>query len=612
MAEAWSNVNLVLPDAIRTQYTFKGWAIAPGQTKSYTGSEVIAMLMAEGRTEITLYAIWANRPDGNVPTIPTVPSTPEDGMYSLRGTGMNTYTKTYTYDLAGNRTSFVLTKDGETVHTIVYQYDALNRLTKVLQNGASAATYTYDSNGNRVKLTYGNGVTTTYAYNKANWVTSITGKKGSTTVTRYDYTYYASGNQRSVTDKDGVVTSYTYDGLGRLTQESETGGLTVAYTYDGAGNRSKMVVTGTENYTTTYTYDKNNRLTQESKKVGNTTTTTVYTYDANGNLVKKRTPNGAEQYDYNGFDQLTVLKQGSAAMTYAYNASGIRTAKRTENSDTYFLLDGGDVVAEYTDGELTASYLRGINLISSTTSNTKYYLHNAHGDVVALANSSGTVTKRYDYDAFGNEENPSDSDTNPFRYCGEYFDTETETYYLRARYYAPTTGRFTQQDTHWSPANAIYGDNPRKVNERQDALGLNTYAYAPEITAIMQSGNLYVYCVNNPVQYCDSTGNAVAKSYDSGDNDLAIMIAAIVAISAGEIVYFAKQNHAKGSSGKIGGGTAIAGAPMPDPDDDDDKDYKKVSNNRMDHIFNNHAPRTVAKQIRRNPSLLKKSFFNKM
>ena len=31
---------------------------------------------------------------------------------------------------------------------------------------------------------------------------------------------------------------------------------------------------------------------------------------------------------------------------------------------------------------------------------------------------------------------------NPFRYCGEYFDGETESLYLRARYYSPVSGRF--------------------------------------------------------------------------------------------------------------------------------------------------------------------------
>ena len=93
-----------------------------------------------------------------------------------------------------------------------------------------------------------------------------------------------------------------------------------------------------------------------------------------------------------------------------------------------------------------------------------------------------------------------------FRYCGEYFDKETGTYYLRARYYSPETGRFTQEDTHWNPANRLYGDEPQKINERTDKLGLKTYAYAPDITAVMQSGNLYAYCAGNPVMYRDVTG----------------------------------------------------------------------------------------------------------
>ena len=61
-----------------------------------------------------------------------------------------------------------------------------------------------------------------------------------------------------------------------------------------------------------------------------------------------------------------------------------------------------------------------------------YYRFNGHGDVIALANSSGTIIKRYKYDAFGVEENPGIFDTNVFRYCGEYYDAETKTIYLRA------------------------------------------------------------------------------------------------------------------------------------------------------------------------------------
>ena len=48
------------------------------------------------------------------------------------------------------------------------------------------------------------------------------------------------------------------------------------------------------------------------------------------------------------------------------------------------------------------------------------------GDVVNLTDETGAVAKSYTYDAFGVEKN-IDDDTNAFRYCGEYYDTETAT-----------------------------------------------------------------------------------------------------------------------------------------------------------------------------------------
>ncbi|MDY4977215.1 MAG: RHS repeat-associated core domain-containing protein, partial [Clostridia bacterium] len=76
----------------------------------------------------------------------------------------------------------------------------------------------------------------------------------------------------------------------------------------------------------------------------------------------------------------------------------------------------------------------------------------------------------YTYDAFGVEQNIDSNDTNPFRYCGEYYDSEIEQIYLRVRYYDPALGRFTQQD-------------PARDGE-----------------------NWYVYCKNNPVNLVDVTG----------------------------------------------------------------------------------------------------------
>ena len=261
----------------------------------------------------------------------------------------------------------------------------------------------------------------------------------------------------------------------------------------------------TTSYTTTYTYDANNRLISEvSNKSGNTVLTS-YTYDDNGNLESQLDvdSSAAVHHSYNGFNQLVSSVTGEGTITYTYNAQGIRTSRTIGLTTTHYLLDGGNVIGEV-EGDETYTYVRGINLIFGRA---RYYLYNAHGDVVQLTNTNGQLTKNYNYDAFGNERAPKEDDLNPFRYCGEYYDTETGLYYLRARYYDPLIGRFTQEDTHWNTANMIYGDNPQKINEREDKLGLKHYSYAPELLSILQAGNLYVYCINNPVNLGDCSGN---------------------------------------------------------------------------------------------------------
>lgn len=168
------------------------------------------------------------------------------------------------------------------------------------------------------------------------------------------------------------------------------------------------------------------------------------------------------------------------------------------------------MVGEVQNGAVTVSYLRGVNpILMDVAGSESYYLYNAHSDVVQLTSAAGAVSRSYDYDAFGNELDPDTADINPFRYCGEYRDTESGAYYLRARYYDPSIGRFTQEDTYWNIANMIYGTSPQKINQQKDYLGLTNYTYAPEISAILQSGNLYVYAINNPVLYHDTSGNIV-------------------------------------------------------------------------------------------------------
>ena len=98
-------------------------------------------------------------------------------------------------------------------------------------------------------------------------------------------------------------------------------------------------------------------------------------------------------------------------------------------------------------GALNTRYIRGTGLIAREMDGAlQYYLFDAHGDVLHRLDASGNMLKTYRYDAFGNEIDPEPLDTNPFRYCGEYFDREIGTYYLRARNYDPRIGRFTTED----------------------------------------------------------------------------------------------------------------------------------------------------------------------
>ena len=148
--------------------------------------------------------------------------------------------------------------------------------------------------------------------------------------------------------------------------------------------------------------------------------------------------------------------------------------------------DSGNIIADI--GTETVYYIRVLTLIYAKKGETKtYYRFNGHGDVIALANSNGAIIKRYKYDSFGVEENPGIFDTNVFRYCGEYYDIETKTIYLRARYYDAETGRFTQQDG-WSYA----------------------------VPGFLLSLNLYTYCGNDPVSYIDPSGHSAKVGFFKG------------------------------------------------------------------------------------------------
>ena len=177
----------------------------------------------------------------------------------------------------------------------------------------------------------------------------------------------------------------------------------------------------------------------------------------------------------------------------------MRQSKTSNGVTTNHYYDGQNVALDETNGNFTA-YNRGLGLLSRTNQNgTQYYHFNIHGDTSALTDSNGEIVLDYRYDAFGNQLKSNENDTNPFRYCGEYFDEETGFVYLRNRYYDPSIGRFMTEDPHWNVNNMIYGDE-EKTKKPNIAI--------PKIESIRQASNLFAYCMDNPVVYKDSTGKS--------------------------------------------------------------------------------------------------------
>ena len=189
---------------------------------------------------------------------------------------------------------------------------------------------------------------------------------------------------------------------------------------------------------------------------------------------------------------------------------GLRLSKTVNGAVTQHIWDGTHMVLELNgSGGVSGQYIRGLGGRLMRNGVNHWFVYNARGDVVQRTNNSGLVQHTYRYSAFGVELNPNAANTNPWRFAGEYYDRETGRYYLRARFFDPRIGRFTQPDPHWGIHNMIWGDDPRIMNQRTDRWGRELYTRVPDSWAIAQSGNLFVYCINNPVMFVDSSGRFI-------------------------------------------------------------------------------------------------------
>ena len=398
-----------------------------------------------------------------------------DGQYDGSGTVI---------DLQYDNNERVIRIESEDVE-YQFQYDNLNQIDVVEVTGENRdVEYDYDSAGNIINVYYpnvGSDARVRYFYDAKNRLTRIRAINFNNlpNTNLVDYTYLDDDRISQMEYGNGFITTYTYDDAGRPTGVKHVINGEVYYdevrTLNNRGNVLELKVgynsTAPPLYEPTeeeqnFQYDDNNHVISAGYNVsddGNTTTSPIgeFIYDID-DQPRQRIANGeTSQYEYDAFGNRTRRIEGN-------------------NLDTEYLWDilGKNIIQEYNIGSNDPkNYAYGIGLEARIINGVAIYYHgDLRGNVVLTTDADGNRIQDYQYSPFGHTDrvNPGPNpDQNEFTFLGKQGiiedDRDAGLYYIRARYYDATIGRFITEDP-------------------------------------VASFNLYTYAKNNPLSFVDVNG----------------------------------------------------------------------------------------------------------
>ncbi len=320
---------------------------------------------------------------------------------------------------------------GTTDYLIDYNYDFVTKKLETVQNEATYytyANYAYKKDGSPTSVAYGNGDSIFYHYDSYNRQDSIWAKNSSGTI------LYSIG---ASIDKNGNHTRENLEIYFAGTLDTTLPNLTI-------GDSGS------------YTYQLRNRIiTGEGKS---------FILDNGGNVTSSTPP--LLSCTWSPYNQLTSINRGGVVTNYSYDPMGIRRMK----DNTFYVVDQqntGNVIMEATHSTTPINaYVWGNGLvcrIDPISDSVFYYHFDFRGNVIAITNQSGNLVKFYKYDPFGKvyKSGGSLSWQNPYQYVGkEGVQTDdSDLYYMKARYYQPSTGRFISEDPKWNTNLFVYCDD---------------------------------------------------------------------------------------------------------------------------------------------------------
>jgi RHS repeat-associated protein len=377
------------------------------------------------------------------------------------------------------------------VGTVSQTWNADGQLASVEDWNTKTTTFAYDADGNLHLESAGSSpsVTDTFGFDPTDEMASVSDGNGSTLFPA-NYTRDANGQLTSDSSVPSTVGSYRYSALNQLCYgaTSNTSACTsppsgsISYGYDNAGN---MI----SDNGTTQSFNAADQLCWTATTATTTSCTppptnaTKYTDNTSGDTIgiaPSRGPKTSLGYDQP--NHLTTFTHGAVSAKYTYDGTGLRMSKAIKTSTAHFawdessslpllLQDTTTTKVKKTTTTTTTSYLYGpgelpVEQISGTTSD--WLHHDQQGSTRLITDATGASVATFTYDPYGTITHRTGPVTTPLLFSGQYQDSESGMYYLRARYYSPSTAQFVALDPLVATTRNPYGygsGNPLNISD---------------------------------------------------------------------------------------------------------------------------------------------------
>lgn len=302
----------------------------------------------------------------------------------------------------------------------IYQYDILNRLTKVLHKDNTFVTYQYngddsvvvtDENNNvttykyraygdpdkksLVEIDAPENITTSISRNAIDQILSVT-QTDNNTGTSYtrSYTYDSRNFLSTITNPETGVTTYQFDDTGNLVSKQVGNSGQTTYVYDGLNRLRRITYPETTTPVSYYDYDSDSNMILS----GNANSLRGYQYDENDHLLSETINVGANLYGftyaYDGMDNLSqILYPLGRTVDYSPDVFG-----RATQASPY--LTG---VTYYATGQTKSlTYPNGV--VTNYTLDQRQRIQN----IAAAQGNTGISNLTYQYEANGNVSSITD------------------------------------------------------------------------------------------------------------------------------------------------------------------------------------------------------------